>query len=258
MAFQPISVARLTRFNSATSCDFLDMLQSGAKAKVIEESSAKPSQTIAPSSSWCPRINWFRLRGVEPDESKEPDTDLDFTAMLGTAIHRYIQSILVKNLGEDWISVPDYLKSVGLSDKCKQEQDADGFETKLEWLDLPMRMAVDGIIRLNGTYYLLEIKSCEYETFQGLTDAKPFHIEQVKAYCSRLKLNHVIFVYIERLYGAMKVFEYTFSDDALEKVDAEYKELVLLADANVAPEKPADKSRCTSSWCKYAERCKCW
>lgn len=258
MAFQPINIRSIARFNSANSSGFLTFLESTIQRDVNAEAAEKPSQNIAPSSSWCPRINWFRLRGTDPDPvDHDNDPAISFYAMIGTAVHRWLQDIMVNNLKEDWISIPDYIASHAIKDVEMEDCD-DSAETKLTWTDVPMRMAVDGVIRWNGSEYLIEIKTVDYGTFQNLTDPKPFHIQQTKYYCERLKLNKVLFLYVDRTSGNIKVYEQSYSGPELEAVSAEIQEIVKYSQVGIAPDKPSDTSRCNSNWCAYCKTCKEW
>ena len=60
----------------------------------------------------CRRISWFRLRGVLPDKDEAPDLTLNFTADIGTACHKIIQSNLSEMYGDNWIDVEDYLSEL--------------------------------------------------------------------------------------------------------------------------------------------------
>lgn len=258
MGFTSVNFKHLTLFNSAASSEFLEFFQKSEEDLIAKQDLRKPSQTIAPSSSWCKRINWFRLRGVDPDGiATQRDTVLNFAADVGTAIHERTQRILKEYLKDDWVCVEDYLTQNNIQN-YNLDPSENGLETRIEWLDTPMRMSVDGIIRFNKKIYLLEIKTIEYSTFQELTDPKPFHVEQVKQYCAKLHINTVLFMYIDRTYGNIKVYECTFNDADLDTVRRDLDELVLYANAGIAPERPSDKSRCNSNWCKYFEKCKSW
>lgn len=114
MAFRCANLERLTKFNSAASSDLIDMYESILDDEILSKNSSPKHKTFAPSSFRCMRINWFRLRGVQPDQIKSPDRTLDFSAKIGSACHEIIQSRLSKNLGADWIDVSKYIQESGL------------------------------------------------------------------------------------------------------------------------------------------------
>ena len=110
MAFRGWSNQHLARFNSADSSEFLDLYEDARDAKILSAYDEPSHKTFAPSSFRCKRIQWFRLRGVQPDKPKTADAVLDFTAVLGTALHKMIQETLKESLGESWIDVEEYIK----------------------------------------------------------------------------------------------------------------------------------------------------
>ena len=84
MAFRQTNFARLAKFNSAASCDFIEMYEKYVEDKIASKNAEPKNKTFAPSSFRCPRISWFRLRGTQPDSIPKPDKTLDFTAQIGT------------------------------------------------------------------------------------------------------------------------------------------------------------------------------
>ena len=205
----------------------------------------------------CKRISWFRLRGVQPDIDSNPDLTLNFAADIGTACHRIIQENLIDQLGSDWISVEDYLKELNPNYSYKVEQS--GFETQVEIEDPPIKFACDGILRINGEYYLLEIKSSEYSSFNDLTEPKSQHVDQIRCYSALLHLPRVLVLYIDRQYGSFKCFEIEVTTDEMTNVWNYFKEIQQLAKAMIAPPRlPKGDSWCTSSHCLYYKKCQEW
>lgn len=259
MGFSPVNFDHLARFNSAVSSDFLDNYESFVDRSLVEASKSKPHQTFAPSAFRCDRRSWFRLRGVDPDAVKVPDRVLDFSAQIGTACHRMIQSNLKESLKDDWINVSNYLRG----EFCEVpsytyllSKDDSGLETLVEVIDPPIRFACDGIIRIDGKFYLLEIKSSEYSSWNDLTDPKPQHIDQVQCYCTLLGLSDVLFVYIDRQYGGLKCYEYKVTDYTKVAVEERFKYVMKMVESNLAPEGlPIGDSWCNSSMCPYYKKC---
>lgn len=256
MAFKSVDDLRIAKFNSALSSNFLDYYQSALDDFIRQSEADKPSATFAPSSIRCKRVSWFRLRGVDPEMETNVDRGLRFTADMGTACHHIIQSTLINSLGEDWINVKDYLTELNPPYKYTCEQL--GFETRIAIDDPPIKFAPDGIIRYQGEYRLLEIKSSDHASFEKLTDPKEHHIDQIKCYCALLHLRSVLMLYIDRVYGDVKCYEVTVTDDDVRKIWKMFADVQDYVKKNIAPPKPENQRYCTPSYCRYYNRCKEW
>lgn len=255
MAFVRAASMRSFRFNSQTSLNFLDRYEEFRDSKRIEEANKKPSESIAPSSFYCDRLSWFRLRGVDPDKDQHPDSALDWRAKIGTEIHRLIQSDLEELLQDDWIQPEDYLRDNPISYRYTSERF--GYETRFNFTDLNIKFACDGIIRLDGKYYLLEIKTIESSTFENISDSEPRHRDQVKCYCALLNLDGVIFIYVDRTSGNLKCFELQIKQSDKDAVFKRIDNIHKAVETNIAPDRlPFGDNRC--SYCKYKKRCKDW
>lgn len=261
MAFRSIS-ASLKQFNSATSSDFLSAYENFVDAKVREERSHKPSRTFAPSSMRCQRRSWFRLRGAEVDSMTSVDTTLDYTAQIGTAIHKIIQENLKQLYGDDWVDVAEYLQALKSSDKFPFEFvcTSDGLESKVKIVDPPIQFAVDGIWRKSDDlYYIVEIKTCEFSTFQDLSNPKDEHMAQVASYATFLGTSHVLFIYVDRQYGGIKCFEHTVPPYVLDEVTASMRTVIDCVKTNIPPDRlPTGDKWCSSNMCPYYKKCKEW
>ena len=257
MAFRSANLQRFTRFNSSVSCDLIDKYDTFLDLQAQAESDKPSARAFAPSSIRCERKSWFRLRGTEPDTLPKYDTTLNFKAKLGTACHRIVQSDFQSMLADDWISVKDYLDLYPISLDYTLTAASDSLETFVSISNPPVRFACDGIVKLNNQYYLLEIKTCDYDVYMDLTDPKSVHIDQVKAYCTLLGLTNVLFVYVDRQYGGIKCFEYIVSDVDKRNIMTMFQNVQDMAIAGIAPNRLdwADYE-CTN--CKYKLKCKQW
>lgn len=257
MAFRGWNSEHLAKFNSADSSDFLDLYESARDAKILAEYDRPSAKTFAPSSFRCKRIQWFRLRGVQPDKPKTADAVLDFTANVGTALHKMIQENLRDQLKDKWLDVGEYIKNnLSNSDKYTTTGTEDTLETLVTVSDPPVKFACDGIINWKGENILLEIKSSEFASWSDLTDPKPQHIDQTKCYCALLGLNRVFFLYIDRQYGGLKCYDIRHPENNTEVVLATMKEIQDMAEYHLCPEPlPKGDSWCTESHCKYYKKC---
>ena len=253
--FKQVNFDQFVTFNSDASMKLLSTYNNFLHNAVLTESMRSRSHTFAPSGMRCQRKSWFRLRGTKPDPVEHPDMTLNFTATVGTLLHKQIQSELQKALGDDWISVSDYLSEHPIS--YKYQLTIGDYETKVTIDKPPVSFACDGIIRINGKIYLLEIKTSEYNSWSKLTDAKPHHIDQVTTYGTLLGIQDVLFLYIDRLYGNVKCFEhnirYSESVALLQLMDY----IQDMAKKCVAP-KRLDLSDYMCSNCEYQKSCKEW
>jgi hypothetical protein len=257
MSFRSINSAAVSRFNSITSAKFLDNYEKFVDSKIVADRARAPHKTFAPSQLRCNRRSWFRIRGVDPDTMPNPDRGLQFTADIGTAIHRVIQSNLAELLKGDWISLEDYLNELSPDYTYTCTPSEDSLESFLDIVNPPVRCAVDGIIRVNGEYHLFEIKSCEFSVWNNLTGPKQEHIDQVYAYCALLKLKHVIMLYVDRQYGNIKCYELSVPDYVLSQTWDKFNYVMDMVDKNIAPEGlPAGDKWCTPNFCPYYKKCK--
>ena len=257
MAFRSVNFAHLAKFNSANSSDFIDMYEKFVDDKIIAENSEPKHKTFAPSSFRCRRVSWFRLRGVQPDPITHPDKVLPFTAQLGTACHQEIQSNLSEALKADWISVKEYLDAH--PPQYTYTIETSGYETLIDIPDPPTRFACDGIVLWKGQYYLLEIKTSEFSSFDELTNPKDQHIDQIKCYATLLGLTHVLVVYQDRQYGGLKCYEMTITDSEKHEIQDTFTYVQDMVEACIAPEKlPAGDPWCTPAHCPYYKTCKEW
>lgn len=259
MAFRGLNQGALTRFNSATSSEFLKSYE-GFVLDDIQNSRTEPSaKTFAPSSMRCQRKSWFRLRGSEPDKIKNPDASLEFKAQLGTSVHTIVQERLKNHLGDNWVEVEDYIHI--RNDDLKYFNDyslnKNGYETQIELFDIPIRFSCDGILRLNGNYVLLEIKTVEFADFNNLTDIKNCHIDQIKTYGTLLQLSKILVMYIDRQYGQVKVYEHNLKTYEMNEVIDSIHNVLSMVDANLAPDR-LDYSDYMCTNCEYKKKCKEW
>lgn len=253
MGFVPIDTSKFVRFNSSTSCEFLTEYENFVEAEESKRNSKPKGRTFAPSGFRCRRLQWFRLRGTEPDVIRI-DRVVSFTAEVGTDRHRAIQSRLSRMPGIEWVDVETYLKENGFSDYSVKKN---GFETLVSISSIPVEFACDGIIKYKGEYYLLEIKTADHDSFSQLTSQKPHHTEQVMCYCTFLGLSKVLFLYEDRKLGKLKCFEHTvsYSDkDSILNIISYVKDMVK---KNIAPPRLTTNDVLCKN-CPYAKKCKDW
>lgn len=256
MAFKTWNTGHLAKFNSAVSSEFLDNYESFAKDKVRAKANEPSHKTFAGSAFRCDRKSWFRIRGVQPDIVEEPDMTLNFSADIGTACHRIIQNNLKEQLGDNWLSVADYLHELNPDYKYTIDSDIDDIECKIAIEDPPIMFACDGLIKWKDKIYLLEIKTSEFNSWNELTDPKPQHIDQVKCYATLLNIHNALFLYQDRQYGGFKCYEYHVTDSDMQSIKNRFSYVMDMVKKNLAPAAlPKDDPWCTSSMCPYYNKC---
>ena len=253
--FKKVNVAQLAQFNSDASCELVQLYENAVKTDIQKQLEQSPSQTFAPSCIRCKRKSWFRLRGAAVDKLPEPDSVMDFTAMVGTAIHAYVQKKLSRVLGAEWVEVEDYLREFPIPYQYTLTKS--NYETLVELSDPPMKFACDGIIKIRGIYYLLEIKSSDYESWRKLSSFKEHHRDQIETYSTILNIPHVLTLYVDRLYGNVKSYEYTVSANEMSQVRQDMIYVQQMAAACIAPDRlPVGDYMCSN--CEYKIKCREW
>lgn len=257
MAFRGVDFAHLVRFNSSTSCKLIDSYESYVRSQLMNKSAEVKSCTFAPSSFRCDRKNWFRLRGTKTDVLTNPDLVLNFQAEVGTARHAAIQERMQSIYGNDWLDVEEYLATRVPKIPYEYTVSKHGLETLVSITDPPVRFACDGLIRINGTVYLLEIKTADYKSWDSLTAPKDVHIDQIRCYCALLGIHNVLVLYEDRQHGELKCFEISFTDADLQSVMDKFKYIQRMADSNLAPAR-LDFSDYMCLNCEYRVKCAQW
>ena len=253
MAFRNVDFNHLVTFNSSASSEFIEKYETYLDSSILNSSSRPSHKTFAPSSFRCDRRSWFRLRGVEPDVPKTADRVLQFSADIGTACHRIIQTNLKDLLQDRWLDVSKYLND----DKYKCEIADDGLETRVSLEDPPVRFSVDGLLNwYDNKITLLEIKSAEFSTWNDLCDPKDEHIDQVKFYATLLNVNRAFVLYIDRQYGGLKCFEVAITAADKDKVWSKVNHVLKCVEHNIAPDPlPKGDKWCSSNMCNYYKKC---
>ena len=176
MAFKHPVYNPSLQFNSAYSSRLLDIYKAQEESEIRMQCAGTKSRTFAPSGMRCARKQWFRLRGTETDPVERPDSALNFRADVGSVRHIVIQSRLRHALGADWIEIPDFLRDHPIQYKYHILQS--DIESLIEIDSPPIKFAVDGIIRIDGKLFLLEIKTCDYTALEAMQSHKKHHEDQ--------------------------------------------------------------------------------
>lgn len=253
--FRAFDFSTLAAFNSAASAEIIDIYKNAVKKDIISNATRPHSKTFSPSSLRCKRKQWFRLRGVTPELSGDVDIGLDYRACIGTHRHADIQYVLSRALGDDWINVDEYLRTHPIGYEYKTV--VSGFETQITIADPPIRFACDGIARIRNEIYLSEIKTSDHSAFTNLSKPKDIHMDQVKCYCTLLKIPRALVIYEDRTNGEWKCFEVTFTQIDFDSILFTFEQVTDCVKKNIAPERlPVNDYMCSN--CEYKSACKEW
>ena len=217
----------------------------------------KPSATYSPSGMSCIRAMYYKRSGV--DVVGESNYTMIGICEAGTDRHERIQNAIaqMKENGFDceYIDVAEYVKSRGLDeyltivDKC-------GNETKLYDRNRHISFLCDGIIKYHGRYYIVEFKTESSFKWKDRKGVDPKHYNQAITYSLELRLDNVIFVYINRDIVDMKsfLFEVTERDRTriIDLIDT-CENYVINKELPPMPEDANDR-KC--AYCSYQELCK--
>jgi CRISPR/Cas system-associated exonuclease Cas4 (RecB family) len=243
------------------------------------EDNYKPSKTYKPSMlGGCKREVFFCVIGEQEDPKIIDPDDASFIGICesGSDRHERIQKAVsqMERLGYKvkWWDVEEYLTMWPQPGTKVVEKK--GMETKLRNEIFNMSFLCDGIIQIDGKFFILEIKTEASFKWQGRVDAVDKHKTQAACYSLTLGIDDVIYIYENRDFCTKKSFRYTVTEedrqarviDVIEDIDnyvREHNEIVESLETKSdtipitkAPPKSDKKSDC--NYCDYKKACKRW
>ena len=217
----------------------------------------KPSKFYKPSSMNCIRQMFYVRVGKKVDEGGSSFESWGI-CNAGTDAHERIQvavSQMIQN-GIDcaYIDVAEFVKQRKLNHLKIVRQE--GMETHLHHKDLNLSFLCDGIIRYEGHYYILEIKTESASKFYSREDVDPSHYKQAIAYSTAFGIDEVMFLYVNRDTFGTKTFIYKVTDDMKHGFVALIDECESYVKKLIAPPKPSNVAKKTCEYCNYREYCR--
>jgi CRISPR/Cas system-associated exonuclease Cas4 (RecB family) len=218
---------------------------------------------FSPSSlNKCSREIYYMINGIKPEPNlSTPEHLLGSWAAItdaGTDRHERIQTTLteMKKTGLDieWIDVEEYVKEhkpVGTSVIEKS-----GMETKLFSELLSARFLCDGIVKLKGKFYIIEIKtmnSRKYAIAENKNSMLPEHLMQAAAYSTALGIDDVLYIYENRENNQIRVYERHVREEHKKAVLNKIFAIQSYKEKGAVPPKCTDDKRCM--YCSYKQRC---
>ena len=224
--------------------------------KTDEANTRAPSKSYKPSSMNCIRNMYYQVTGVTPDPASSNYCMVGICGS-GTDTHARIQEAVLnmKVNGADceYIDVAEFIKIRELDHL--EVISKEGSETKVYHKNLNMRFMCDGIIKYNGRYYILEIKtevSFKWGARQGVDES---HYNQGTAYSVAFGIPDVLFLYISRDVHDMKAYMFTPSDELKQNLVGTITECDGYVSRMICPPKPQDVTKKTCQYCNYRTRC---
>lgn len=217
----------------------------------------QPSVTYSPSGMSCIRAMYYKRSGM----TSEFDSNYSLIGICeaGTDRHARIQTAIskMKDNGFDceYIDVAEFVKSRGL-DEYLDIVEKCGNETKLFDRNLHISFLCDGIIRYLGKYYIVEFKTEQAYKWQTRKGVDPKHYNQAITYSAELKLDDVLFVYINRDIVDYKAFIFNVKPSDRERVLTLINTCEEYVVKNELPPIPEDMNEKKCAYCNYKEFCK--
>lgn len=217
----------------------------------------KPSETYSPSGMGCIRAMYYKRIGADVPVGTAGYSMVGICES-GTDRHERIQNAIskMKDNGFDceYIDVADYVVARGL-DEYLDVVDKCGNETKLYDRNRHVSFLCDGIIRYKGKYYIVEFKTEASFKWKDRKDVDPKHHNQAITYSLELKLDNVLFVYINRDIIDYKCFLFNVTDKDRERVIDLIDTCEVFAQHKEVPPKP-DLPEKVCMYCAYQEYCR--
>lgn len=246
------SILKQFRSDAGPAEQFVMMLQ-----ETIRKSNPprKPSVSFKPSSlGTCLRRNYYEITGANIDIVAVSD-ELVGMGEAGTDRHarlqQYIQQMRSKGFDCDWVDVEDYLKKFPQPGTTLRKRR--GAEIGLNYEPLNLHLFLDGIIRLNGKYYILELKTEASFKWQSRREPDPMHMVQVTCYSIVVGLSDVILLYESRDICKKKAYHAVITDEqraALRHFIARVNAYAAMA---ALPPRTTDEKNCR--YCPYNQVC---
>lgn len=217
----------------------------------------QPSLTYKPSSMQCIRNMYYQRIGAAQDAETSSSVLIGICES-GTDRHIRVQDAIshMKDNGIDceYVDVAKFVRQRNLQNIAVMEHS--GNEVKLYNTDYDISFMCDGIIKYQGRYYIIEIKTESAYKWAVRKGVDPKHYEQAVAYSMSLGLSEVLFIYVNRDNSDMKSYLFPVPDnmryDLMQKITT-CEEFVK---EQKVPDKPEDILRTVCEYCDYKKQCR--
>ena len=224
--------------------------------KLEKESKREPSHTFKPSSIKCPRCAVMQVLGVKQDNEIRSSNLIGITSA-GTFIHEMMQSKILTMKNWEYVDVAKYVSSnddLEVTKPCNFEKGE--YETKLHSKKWNMNFLVDGILKKNNKYMILEIKSISSNGFFKTKEVPDKYKDQAISYCILTGLSDVLFLFVDRDLFNMKTFLFSPSREDKLKWKSVMSHNLKYVEKSVIPSKPSYADKLFCQYCSYTSYCK--
>lgn len=247
---------------------------------------------FSPSSmNKCEREIYYRIHATQPDPDLRPPSlagRINSILQNGNDRHERLQERMaaLKEEGHDieWVDVAQYVKErpelgtieippvlgdFGEEDienptekelkklARKQKEYAEGYETKLYNEEIAARFLCDGVLKMDGKYYIAEIKTMNMRKWGTCLKAqKPLadHLEQAACYSIALGIDDIIYIYENRDSLDLLLFSHRVTAYQKEELIKKIRRVQKYKELQKLPPQTLDvKTKCT--YCDYKSRC---
>lgn len=219
---------------------------------------SKPTKNVKstfykPSSLNCLRMMFYYRRGTTIDGVERPASSIGILNS-GEDRHLRIQKSITKmkenGFDCEWVDVETYIKNNGLTNLevvSKKE-----FETTVHNKELDLLFLCDGIVKINGSYFIIEIKTENATSFYNRMGVAEEHKHQAACYSLSFNINKVIFIYENRDLCLKKAFLFTVTQSLKNEVIGMIERCNDFVSKNELPTKIVCKF---CSYCDYKKKC---
>lgn len=216
-----------------------------------------PSKTFKPSSMNCKRNSYYQIMGTPPDAGESSYNSVGIRNA-GSDIHERVQGAVSKmldnNIDCEYVDVARFVAERHLEDIEVREKK--GFETKLYNKRYNISFMCDGIIRYNGHYYILEIKTETSHKWYARNGVDPKHYQQAIAYSLSMELPEVIFLYVDRDMLSFKTYLFPVDPGAIQSMKDYIADVQSYVQKQITPPKDENMSKRDCQYCSYKNTCK--
>lgn len=227
---------------------------------VIHKKATKSRPTLSPSGMGCQRAAAFKLSG-EWCKEEEETYESNLAAEMGTFIHEHIQKFM--SASSIWVDVEEFIRQrpeLGITINPHQKHKGEisllfsGYRNGVK-VSPPFSFQCDGIVFIDGEYYIVEIKSESETAWQARTAPNPKHADQATGYAFLYGIRNILWVYASReSFGAHRKIYYQQVDERRISSFVEVtRKIEKAVEENSIQTLPKAKD---CRWCAYAEACK--
>lgn len=212
------------------------------------------SKYYKPSSLNCLRMMYFYRTSTEVDEVNRPASS---TGVLQSGQDRHLRiqeaitQMKLNGFDCEWVDVETYIKENNLTELEVVHKGQ--YETTVHHKELDLLFLCDGIVKIEGKYYLIEIKTENASSFYNRTAVADEHKHQAACYSISFHINNVIFIYENRDLCIKKAFLFTVTQSLKDEVVGMITRCNEFVEKKELPIRIENKS-CT--YCDYKKKCK--